>query len=119
MNIIMDNTIFTAINTDISFFYINSHDKHFQMTKSKLRPLHAVITPLSQHGSTSFLSLTLLRTLWQYAMSGSKMCELKSSEPVSSDRRRLPFTRYTLDTYGTFHTPLKNETILENLTYQP
>lgn len=51
-------------------------------------------------------ALTLLRILWQKAMSGSKMCELKSSKSVSSDRRRLPFRRYTFDTYGTFHTPL-------------
>lgn len=51
-------------------------------------------------------ALTLLRILWQKAMSGSKICELKSSKSVSSDRRRLPFRRYTFDTYGTFHTPL-------------
>lgn len=44
-------------------------------------------------------------------MSGSKMCELKSSKSVSSDRRRPPFRRYTLDTYGTFHTPLVITTV--------
>lgn len=57
-----------------------------------------------------FLPLTLLRTLWQNAMSGSKSWESKSSWSVSSDRRRLAFIRYTLDTYGTFHTPLGNKT---------
>lgn len=34
---------------------------------------------------------------------------------MSSDRRRLAFTRYTLDRYGTFHTPLKNKIVLDNL----
>lgn len=54
--------------------------------------------------------LTALRRPWQNAMSGSKLCDLNTSESVSSDLRRSAFSRYTLDTYGTFHTPLQNST---------
>lgn len=76
--------------------------------------LHSTIQACSKkyykHSSACLLLLTLLRTLWQKAMSGSKLFELNSSKSESSDRRRLAFTRYTLETYGMFHTPLKHRT---------
>lgn len=79
--------------------------------QSKLRQSNQCIMQLHSviKDPLSYLLLTLLRTMSQKAMSESKTSELNSSLSVSSDRRRLAFTRYTLDTYGTFHTPLRNK----------